>query len=51
MSMTQLEILQKQLIIAQARKTQDDADSLLKADRNQTEIDKIQGQIAALPSA
>jgi len=46
--MTQLELLQKQLERAVARKAMDDADSVIRAEIEQREIEKIQTQITML---
>jgi hypothetical protein len=49
MAMTQKEKLQKEMEMAVARKAMDDADCVLKADRNQNDIDRIQVLIDKLP--
>jgi hypothetical protein len=51
MALSEREILTKQLEMLVARKAMDDADCVLKADRNQKEIDKVQLQLDALPQA
>jgi hypothetical protein len=51
MLLTNKEVLQKQLEKVTAQKVMDDADCILKADRNQKEIDKVAAQIVVLEKA